>query len=110
MIKIKRVITLVMVGSFFSISGFPYLCSAADPIQLYRNHKCNICHGNDAKSPISNIYPKIAGQNKEYTFQQIIDIQEKKRTNGQSAIMRGMIAPVNEADIKTLTKWLETLE
>ena len=110
MIKIKRAIALVLAGSFLSVLGLLHPSRAADPLYLYRNYKCHVCHGDNAKSPILNTYPKLVGQNKEYTFQQIRDIQEKKRTNGQSAIMREMIAPVNEADIKALSKWIETLE
>lgn len=82
---------------------------AADTAELFREKKCTICHGIDANSPMAQDYPKLAGQNKEYTMQQIKDIQSGKRTNGQSALMKSMMKPVREAEIALIAEWLGTL-
>ena len=52
------------------------------------------------------VYPKIAGQNKEYTVQQMKDIRDGGRTNGMSAAMKPMVASVSDAEIEEIATWL----
>ena len=82
---------------------------AADGAALYTAKGCAGCHGADAKSPIMPLYPKIAGQGKEYTTQQMKDIKSGKRSNGQTAAMKGIMAAVSEDEIKSLSEYLSSL-
>jgi len=82
---------------------------AADGKDLYTAKGCTACHGADAKSPIMPQYPKIAGQGKEYLVQQMTDIKSGARSNGQSAVMKGVIASVSEDEIKALAEYLSGL-
>ena len=73
---------------------------------LYKAKTCWSCHGKDAKSPLIPIYPKLAGQNETYAFNQMKDIKSGKRANGQSVAMKGVMGLVNEDEMKAIAKWL----
>lgn len=70
---------------------------------------CVACHGKDAKTPLLPVYPKLAGQNKEYLIQQMKDIKSGARSNGQSAAMKGVMHMVNDEEIAAIAEWLSTL-
>ena len=82
---------------------------AADGKALYTAKGCTACHGADAKTPIMPLYPKIAGQNKEYIMQQMKDIKSGARNNGQTAAMKGIMASVSEDEITALAEYLSGL-
>lgn len=83
---------------------------AADGKALYESKGCIGCHGADAKSPIAPAYPKLAGQTKEYTIQQLKDFKSGARSNGQAATMKGIMATVNDDEITTISEYLSELE
>lgn len=78
----------------------------ADGATLYQTKTCWSCHGKDAKSPILPIYPKLAGQNADYLYNQMSDIKSGKRANGQAAAMRGVMGMVNDAEMHEIAKWI----
>lgn len=81
--------------------------AAADPgAALYQAKSCFTCHGADGKTTIMDAYPKIAGQSAEYLFAQMKDIKTGTRSNGQSAVMKGIVAAVSDEDMKTIAEWL----
>jgi cytochrome c len=79
-----------------------------DGAALYKSKTCFTCHGKDAKTPIMPVYPKLAGQNKEYALQQMKDIKEGTRANGMSAAMRGVMHLVNDEEMAAIAEWLAT--
>ena len=81
----------------------------ADGAALFQAKTCWSCHGKDAKSPLLPIYPKLAGQNAAYALTQMQDIKSGKRSNGQSAAMKGVMSLVNDAEMKEIADWLATL-
>ena len=81
-----------------------------DGATLYRERTCIACHGPDAKTPILPEYPKTAGQNAAYTFQQMKDIKSGARSNGNTAAMRGVMHLVTEEEMKVLAEYLASLE
>ncbi|MDH5765488.1 MAG: cytochrome c [Gammaproteobacteria bacterium] len=86
---------------------------ALDGAAIYKNPAkggCAACHGKDAKSPIMNAYPKLAGQNEAYLLQQLKDIKSGKRNNGMSAAMKGIMHMVNDEEMKALAKYLSGLK
>jgi cytochrome c len=83
---------------------------AADGAALYKDKTCVACHGKDAKTPLMPLYPKIAGQNKEYIKQQMLDIKTGARSNGQTAAMKGIMHLVSDEEIEALADYLSTLE
>ena len=54
-------------------------------------------------------YPKIAGQSLEYTTQQMNDIKSGARSNGQSIVMKGIMAGVSDEEIKAISTYLSGL-
>jgi cytochrome c len=83
---------------------------AADGAALYKDKTCVACHGKDAKTPLMPLYPKIAGQNKEYIKQQMLDIKTGTRSNGQTAAMKGVMHLVSDEEIEVIAEYLSTLE
>ena len=82
---------------------------AADGEALYKAKACFSCHGADANTPIMPLYPKLGGQNAQYAYNQMLDIKSGKRANGQSAVMKGIVAGVSDDELKAIAEWLSTL-
>ena len=53
-------------------------------------------------------YPKLAGQNADYAYNQMMDIKSGARNNGQTAAMKGIMAMVSEEEAKAIADWLST--
>lgn len=77
--------------------------------QNYNKYLCHICHGLDGKNVTSQNYPRLAGQNSEYLYNQIINIKENKRNNGLSLMMRPYIKKISNEEIKNISLYLESL-
>ena len=82
----------------------------ADGAATYTAKGCMACHGADAKTPTTPMYPKIAGQSKEYLTAQMKDIKSGKRNNGQTAVMKPIMAGVSDAEITALAEYLSGLK
>jgi cytochrome c len=80
--------------------------AALDGAQLYQTKACMSCHGPDGRTPILPIYPKVAGQPAGYLYNQMRDIKSGVRNNGQSVVMLGIMASVNEEEMRALADWL----
>ncbi|MES9945013.1 MAG: cytochrome C [gamma proteobacterium symbiont of Ctena orbiculata] len=91
-------------------TGIGTQAQAADGAELYKTKTCWSCHGKDAKTPIMPIYPKLAGQNADYAFNQMKDIKSGARSNGQTAAMKGVMGLVNEEEMRAIADWLSTQE
>jgi cytochrome c len=87
----------------------PAAVLSADGEKLFKTKTCSTCHGKDGKTPIMPMYPKIAGQNKEYTLQQMADIKSGARSNGQSAAMKGVMHLVSDDELKALAEYIATM-
>ena len=107
MSKLIKLGTAFATSIIISLSG---TAMAADGAATYTAKGCSACHGADGKTPILPAYPKIAGQAKEYTSQQMKDIKSGARNNGQSVAMKGIMASVSEDEIKILSEYLEGLK
>jgi len=84
--------------------------AALDGAALYKQRTCFTCHGADAQTPILPMYPKLAGQNAEYALQQMLDIKNGVRTNGQSVAMKAVMHLVTDEELKILAEYLQSLE
>jgi cytochrome c len=73
---------------------------------LYMKKTCFSCHGKDAKTPLLPIYPKLAGQNPEYAYNQMQDIKSGARNNGQAAAMQGVMHLVSDDEMRAIANWL----
>lgn len=102
----KTLMLLPAVMMTLSLSGV----AQADGAALYQSKTCWSCHGKDAQKTLLPIYPKLAGQNADYAFNQMKDIKSGARANGQSAAMKGIMGLVNEAEMRQIADWLATLK
>lgn len=107
MMKIVK-IALSSAALLFAV-GIITQAQAADGAELYKTKTCWSCHGKDANTPIMPIYPKLAGQNADYAFNQMIDIKSGARSNGQTAAMKGVMGLVTEEEMRAIADWLSTL-
>ena len=100
--------TAMLAGAALLSLGLVGNASAADGAALYQAKGCAACHGADAKTPIMPVYPKLAGQNAQYAFNQMKDIKSGARNNGQTAVMKGIVAGISDEDLQAIAEWLST--
>ncbi len=74
--------------------------------KLYKRHGCHTCHGPTGKVAMTPMYPIIAGQNPEYSTNQMKDIKSGRRNNGLSMTMRSFLMRLSEEDLKAISLWL----
>ncbi|OHU89083.1 MULTISPECIES: c-type cytochrome [Pseudoalteromonas] len=83
---------------------------AEDGKALYTAKMCQTCHGAEGKAPIMPMYPKVAGQSKEYLLAQMKDIKSGARSNGMSAAMKAMVANVSDAELEAIAEYLSQVK
>jgi cytochrome c len=105
MMKMKGLVLAVSAVLSLGVMGS---AAAADGAALYKSKTCFTCHGQDAKTPIMPTYPKLAGQNAEYAYNQMMDIKSGARSNGQAAAMKGIMANVSAEEAKAIADWIST--
>ena len=105
----QSVIKAVVSTAALLLTLSPAAVLSADGEKLYQSKTCFTCHGKDGKTPIMPAYPKIAGQNMEYTLQQMADIKSGARSNGQSAAMKGVMHLVSEDEMQALAEYISTM-
>ena len=103
----KIPVSLISAAFIVSFAMSPAV-QALDGAALYQSKTCFSCHGKDAKTPLLPIYPKLAGQNADYAFNQMKDIKEGTRANGQSAAMKGVMHLVSDEEMRAIADWLAT--
>ncbi|MEN8130197.1 MAG: cytochrome c [Pseudomonadota bacterium] len=106
MFKFKT-ISLTVFAGFISM-GMAANAFAADGAALFQSKTCWSCHGKDANTPIMPVYPKLAGQNADYAFNQMKDIKSGARNNGQTAAMKGVMGLVSDEEMRAIADWLAT--
>ena len=84
--------------------------AALDGAEVYKTKTCFACHGKDANTPIMPTYPKLAGQNADYAYNQMQDIKSGARNNGQTAAMKGVMHLVSDEEMRAIADWLATLQ
>ena len=71
---------------------------AMDGAELYAKKTCVACN------------PKLAGQNPDYAYNQMKDIQSGARNNGQTVAMKAIMHLVTDEELRTIANWLGTLK
>ena len=93
-----------------AMSAMAMNAQAADGKALYTEKNCHTCHGADGKTPIMPLYPKLAGQNKDYMVKQMQDIKSGARSNGMSAAMKAMVMNVTDEEFEAIAGYLAGVE
>ncbi len=81
----------------------------ADPLNgaaLYTRYQCHICHGEHGEHPARGGYPVIAGQDRIYLVQQILDIRDGVRDNAQTDLMRPMVKSISDVEAAAIAEYL----
>lgn len=92
----KIVISLV---SLLSMAAFSTMAVAGDPAAGEQKVAvCAACHGSDGNSADAN-NPKLAGQNAEYAFKQLMDIRDGRR---DVPLMSGILDNMNDQDLRDI--------
>jgi len=107
--RTQKLATIAAGVSFALLSLNSSIAMALDGATLYQTKTCIACHGVDAKTPLLPTYPKLAGQNKEYTVAQMAAVKSGARDNGQTAVMKGIMHIINDAEREAIAEWLASL-
>lgn len=102
----RSTLAALLMGGTWAISAEE--ASGLDGAQLFQTKVCFSCHGADGRTPIMPIYPKVAGQHADYTYNQLRDIKSGARNSGQAAIMMGIMANVSDEEMRAIASWLST--
>ncbi len=107
--SVKRQLPVMALAAAFGVMTLaPAL--AADGKALFTDKGCVACHGEDAKTPLQEGFPKLAGQSAEYALNQMMDIKSGKRTNGQTVeVMKPIVAELTDDEMKALADYLFSL-
>jgi len=103
---LKTTMIALTAGAIAALAGANG-AAAADGKALFSDKGCVGCHGEDAKTPLQEGYPRLAGQNADYVFQQLKDIKSGARANGQTAeVMKPVLEEVSEDEMRALADYL----
>ncbi|MEO2280325.1 c-type cytochrome [Pseudoalteromonas sp. YIC-468] len=102
----KKMTKVLMGAGAIAMSAMAMNAQAADGKALYTEKNCHTCHGADGKAPIMPLYPKLAGQNKDYMVAQMKDIKSGARSNGMSMAMKAMVANVSDEEFEAIAAYL----
>lgn len=106
----RALITMTALAVAFAAINVATPADAADGKQLFIDKGCTACHGEDAKTPLDGGYPRLAGQNADYMFEQMKDIKSGARANGLAAdTMKPILEDVSEGEMRDLADWLASL-
>ena len=88
------------------LSGLMPLAAQAADIEAgkAKSAVCAACHGVDGNSA-NSAWPSLAGQHAAYTYKQLKDFKEGRRVN---ASMTGMVALLNDEDMKNVAAYYES--
>ncbi len=96
-------------GAFVLVlSGLMPVAATAADIEAgkAKSAVCAACHGADGNS-VNGAWPSLAGQHASYIYKQLKDYKDGRRNN---ATMAGMVAILNDDDMKNLAAYYESQE
>ncbi len=99
--KASQIAALILV-----LSGLVSVNASAADIEAgkAKSAVCAACHGSDGNSS-NAAWPSLAGQHASYTYKQLKDFKAGRRNN---ASMTGMVALLNDDDMKNLAAFYES--
>lgn len=91
---------------FLILTGLMSFTAEAGDIEAGKSKSavCAACHGADGNST-NSAWPSLAGQHASYIYKQLKDFKEGRREN---ASMTGMVALINDQDMKDLAAYYES--
>jgi cytochrome c553 len=68
---------------------------------------CTACHGKEGRSTATGFYPRIAGKPAGYLYNQLVNFQSGRRTNGQ---MQGVLRNLSDDYLREIAGYFAGLE
>ena len=111
-----------MKSSIFSITCVACLasgavCSAQGGQELFEYHGCINCHGAEAKAPVSEIVPKLAGKPQDQLFKKAQKILSGEGGTEESEIMHAAFyspaqcdMPPTDAELTLITTYIASVQ
>jgi cytochrome c553 len=103
-------------GAFYAQHGKPKTAPETVPApspavaKLLEQGACVSCHGANFSKPISDAYPKLAGQHADYLYVALKSYQSNAPTHGRSnGIMQGQVKRYTHAELKAMAKYMGSL-
>ena len=107
---VKRQLSVVALAAAFGLIGLSS-AHAADGKALFADKGCTACHGEDAKTPLQEGYPKLAGMPADYVLNQLKDIKSGARANGQTVeVMKPIVADLGDDEMQALAAYVASLK
>ncbi|HKI97947.1 MAG TPA: cytochrome c [bacterium] len=106
---IRRILQTALVAATVVTFGALYMstpAAAQSGKALFNQKGCAACHGPGGAKPLQPAYPKLAGQNADYIVVQLKAFKTQQRKSGQSALMWGMAAQLNDKEMTAIAKYL----
>ncbi|TAM51473.1 MAG: cytochrome c [Paraburkholderia sp.] len=92
--------------------GSAHAASIENGKALVESHNCAACHGAGFTKPISNEYPKLAGQHADYLYFALRGYQVgtgNPNFGRNNAIMQAQVQNLSLSDMKDITAYIESL-
>ncbi|MCY0388584.1 c-type cytochrome [Robbsia sp. Bb-Pol-6] len=73
---------------------------------------CAACHGARLNNPVSDAYPKLAGQHADYTYYALRQYQmgnANPAIGRDNAIMRAQVQGMSESDLRNMAAYIASL-
>ncbi|MBC7648362.1 MAG: cytochrome c4 [Vitreoscilla sp.] len=85
---------------------------SAEVQALLAKANCSSCHGANFSMPIDPSYPKLAGQHADYLLVALksYKVENNPKVGRGNAIMAGMAKQYTNAELKTLAKYISTVD
>lgn len=77
-----------------------------DGAKLFNDKTCASCHGEGGDKPIAGTYPKLGGQNAEYTLARLKAYKAGEISGGQAAVMTPMANMLSEEEMEAIANYL----
>lgn len=71
--------------------------------QAYQQRGCSACHGKNGNQSILVDAPRLAGNNADYLFNQLLSYQTGERNNN---IMSNIVKQIPKQELKDIAQWL----
>lgn len=101
----------VLVAGLAAI-GSAHAASIDNGHALVESHNCAACHGAKFTNPVSNDYPKLAGQHADYIVMALRQYQmgtTNPRFGRSNPIMQAQVQGLSLSDMKDIGAYLESL-
>ena len=92
--------------------GTAHAASIDNGKALVESHNCAACHGATFTKPVSNDYPKLAGQHADYIVMALRQYQmgtTNPRFGRSNPIMQAQVQGLSLSDMKDIGAYLESL-